>query len=177
MKTNFIRTLRNREMSSHFLGSRAQLATAIEISPSPRSEARREGRGEISPNEFAHCVPKRGAGTARPRALRFDGFAIWGRAVPTPVHGEGIWSRGTAVLEQRLRSVSRGGDGSSPNDAIKFQRPGTSRPRPAFWDAMRENFREVPNPTLSSASQRKGSPVAVSNCAPGFRVSLLFLAS
>ena len=48
-----------------------------------------EGRGEISPNEFAHCAPERGAGTARPRALRFDGFAIWGRAVPTPVHGKG----------------------------------------------------------------------------------------
>ncbi len=47
-----------------------------------------KGRGEISPNEFAHCAPERGAGTARLRALRFDGFAIWGRAVPTPVHGE-----------------------------------------------------------------------------------------
>ncbi len=47
-----------------------------------------EGRGEISPNEFAHCASERGAGTARPRALKFDGFAIWGRAVPTPVHGE-----------------------------------------------------------------------------------------
>ncbi len=74
--------------SHWYLHKSEDIMKSMAFSPLLLTKEGGEGRGEISPNEFAHCAPERGAGTARPRALRFDGFAIWGRAVPTPVHGE-----------------------------------------------------------------------------------------
>ncbi len=51
--------------------------------------------------------------------------------------------------------MNRGGNGSSPDyESIKSQRTGTSRPRPAFWGAMRETFRGVLSPRFAAVKSR-----------------------
>ncbi len=71
------------------------------LSPLPRGGGERQGENSSRP--FAHCAPKSGAGTARPHSQEFDGFAMWGRAVPTPVHGEDT----ARVMDKLLTAFGR----------------------------------------------------------------------